>query len=388
MKIAQIAPLAESVPPRMYGGTERIVSYLTEELVKLGHQVTLFASGDSITSANLVSCAANALRLDPAVKDIIPYYKLMLDQVLQHAEEFDILHFHIDRLHFPIFRSMAEKTVTTLHGRLDLPDNRALYVEFDDLPFVSISNDQRRPIPHANYAATVYHGLPKDLLHPNFAPKDGYLAFLGRIAPEKRPDRAIAIARATGMPLKIAAKVDRVDEAYFRESIHPLLNQPGIEFIGEINDQEKSKFLGEASGLLFPIEWPEPFGLVMIEAMACGTPVLAFDRGSVAEIVEPGATGFIVDTVEEANRAMTNLLSLDRRLVRKRFDERFSASRMANDYAKLYHLLIRSSEHLDSGPQDEFVPPRSLKNRSLPWPDHVDCVFKLLALPQSKGPTT
>ena len=276
MKIAQIAPLAESVPPQMYGGTERIVSYLTEELVKLGHEVTLFASGDSITSANLVSCAARAVRLDGAIKDIIPYYMLMLDRVRQHADEFDILHFHIDHFHFPVFRNIAERTITTLHGRQDLPDNRVLYFGFDDLPLVSISNDQRRPIPNANYAATIYHGLPTDLLRPTFAPNNGYLAFLGRIAPEKRPDRAIAIARAAGMQLKIAAKVDPVDEKYFRETIEPLLRQPGVEFIGEINEKEKSKFLGGASGLLFPIDWPEPFGLVMIEAMACGTPVLAF----------------------------------------------------------------------------------------------------------------
>jgi glycosyltransferase involved in cell wall biosynthesis len=340
----------------MYGGTERIVSYLTEELVKLGHEVTLFASGDSITSANLISCAATALRLDGAVKDIIPYYMLMLDRVRQHADEFDILHFHIDHFHFPVFRNIAERTITTLHGRQDLPDNRVLYFGFDDLPLVSISNDQRRPIPNANYAATIYHGLPTDLLRPTFAPNNGYLAFLGRIAPEKRPDRAIAIARAAGMPLKIAAKVDPVDKKYFRETIEPLLRQPGVEFIGEINEQEKSKFLGGASGLLFPIDWPEPFGLVMIEAMACGTPVLAFNRGSAAEIVDPGVTGFLVDTVGEANLAIPNLLSLDRRLVRRRFEERFSASRMAADYAKLYHRLARSSERVASIAQDDFVP--------------------------------
>jgi glycosyltransferase involved in cell wall biosynthesis len=320
VKIAQIAPLAESVPPRMYGGTERIVSYLTEELVELGHEVTLFASGDSITSADLVSCATKALRLDTAIKDIIPYYMLMLDRVRQQANEFDILHFHIDHFHFPTFRSLAAKTVTTLHGRQDLPDNRPLYCGFDDFPLVSISNDQRRPIPQANFAATVYHGLPKSLLRPTFEPQGGYLAFLGRIAPEKRPDRAIAMARQAGIPLKIAAKVDKVDEAYFRESIQPLLNHQGVEFIGEINEQDKSKFLGEANGLLFPIDWPEPFGLVMIEAMACGTPVLAFNKGSVTEIVEPGITGFLVDSVEEANGKLDDLLSLDRRLVRKRFE--------------------------------------------------------------------
>ncbi len=347
MKIAQIAPLAESVPPRMYGGTERIVSYLTEELVKLGHEVTLFASGDSITSANLVSCAAKALRLDEAVKDIIPYYMLMLDRVKQYAGEFDILHFHIDHFHFPVFRSMANKTVTTLHGRQDLPDNRALYFGFDTFPLVSISDDQRRPLPHANYAATIHHGIPKKLLDPNYATKEGYLAFLGRIAPEKRPDRAIAIARAAGMPLKIAAKIDRADEAYFHATIKPLLRKPGIEFVGEISDHEKSQFLGNASGLLFPIDWPEPFGLVMIEAMACGTPVLAFNRGSVPEIIEPGITGCLVDTVQEAIGAIPDLLALDRRQIRRRFEEKFLAGRMARDYIKLYQRLTKVGRQSD-----------------------------------------
>lgn len=354
MKIAQIAPLSESVPPRMYGGTERIVSYLTEELVKLGHEVTLFASGDSITSADLVGCATKALRLDAAVKDIIPYYMLMLDRVKQRADEFDILHFHIDHFHFPVFRSMAEKTLTTLHGRQDLPDNRPLYFGFDDFPLVSISNDQRRPIPQANFAATIYHGLPKAFLQPTFEPQGEYLAFLGRIAPEKRPDRAIAIAREAGIPLKIAAKVDHADENYFRTSIRPLLKHPGVEFIGEINEREKSKFLGEACGLLFPIDWPEPFGLVMIEAMACGTPVMAFNKGSAAEIVEEGRTGVLVDTVEEAKRKLPALLALDRRLVRKRFEERFSASRMARDYVKLYGRLLRSSKGSGSVDHDGF----------------------------------
>lgn len=354
VKIAQIAPLAESVPPRLYGGTERIVSYLTEELVKLGHEVALFASGDFITSADLVPCATKALRLDPAIKDIIPYYMLMLDRVRQRADEFDILHFHIDHFHFPVFRSMANKTLTTLHGRQDLPDNRPLYFGFDDFPLVSISNDQRRPIPHANFAATIYHGLPKTFLKPTFEPRGKYLAFLGRIAPEKRPDRAIAIAREAGIPLKIAAKVDPVDEDYFRTAIQPLLKEPGVEFIGEINEREKSKFLGDASGLLFPIDWPEPFGLVMIEAMACGTPVMAFDRGSAAEIVEEGRTGFLADTVEEAKSKLPALLALDRRLVRKRFEERFSASRMTRDYVKLYGRLLRSYKGDDFVYHDGF----------------------------------
>jgi glycosyltransferase involved in cell wall biosynthesis len=274
MKIAQIAPLMESVPPRLYGGTERIVSYLTEELVALGHDVTLFASGDSITAANLVPCVPQALRLNVTIRDTIPYYMLMLDRVRQRAGEFDLLHFHIDQFHFPLFRSIASRTVTTLHGRQDLPDLLPLYLGFGDMPLVSISNDQRRPVPNANFSATVYHGLPVGLHRPIAEPRrGGYVAFLGRISPEKRPDRAIAIARSLGVPLKIAAKVDRADDVYFRTHIEPLLNEPGVEFIGEINEHQKTQFLGDAQALLFPVDWPEPFGLSTIEAMACGTPV-------------------------------------------------------------------------------------------------------------------
>ena len=277
MRIAQIAPLIEGVPPKTYGGTERIVHYLTEELVELGHEVTLFASGDSITAAELVPCVPRALRLEPNIRDVIPYYMLMLDQVARRADQFDVLHFHIDQFHFPLFRPIAGRTLTTLHGRQDLPDLLPLYFGFPEMPLVSISKAQRRPIPVANFAANVPHGLPVDLHRAIDNPRGGYLAFLGRIAPEKRPDRAIAIALATGAKLKIAAKIDRVDEAYFREQIAPLIDESkGIEFIGEINERQKSDFLGEASALLFPIDWPEPFGLVMIEAMACGTPVLAF----------------------------------------------------------------------------------------------------------------
>src|SRR5438552_6852540 len=304
MKIAQIAPLMESVPPRLYGGTERIVSYLSDELVRLGHEVTLFASADSITAAKLVSCASMALRLDSNVRDPIPYYMLMLDRVRKLAEEFDILHFHIDQFHFPLFAQMADCTVTTLHGRQDLPDLKPLYIGFNEMPLVSISNDQRRPIAKANFVATVHHGIPPNLHTPIYNPRGGYVAFLGRISPEKRPDRAIRIARALGIPLRIAAKVDKVDEAYFRETIAPLLNQPGVEFIGEIDERAKSAFLGEAAALLFPIDWPEPFGLSMIEAMACGTPVLAFRCGSVPEIVDHGVTGLIVDTMDEAIRTL------------------------------------------------------------------------------------
>ena len=336
MKIAQVAPLMESVPPRLYGGTERIASYLTEELVAQGHDVTLFASGDSITAAKLVPCCARALRLNPAVRDPVPYYMLMLDKVRRRAHEFDIVHFHMDQFHFPIFRDIAHRTITTLHGRQDLPDMLPLYAGFPEMRLVSISNNQRTPIPDASYVATVYHGLPRDLLTPTLRPRGGYLAFVGRISPEKRVDRAIRIARAVGIPLKIAAKVDRVDQEYFKSEIEPLLAGPGVEFIGEIDERRKPGFLGEARGLLFPIDWPEPFGLVMIEAMACGTPVLAFRNGSVPEVIDEGVTGYIVDSEEEAVCKVGALLALDRGRVRRRFDERFTAARMAADYVKIY----------------------------------------------------
>ena len=341
MKIAQISPLMESVPPRLYGGSERIVSYLTDELVRQGHDVTLFASGDSVSSANLVRCVPMALRLDANVKDPIPYYMLMLDRVREMADEFDILHFHIDQFHFPLFRSIAQRTVTTLHGRQDLHDLKPLYVGFSDMPLVSISNSQRKPIANANFAATVYHGLPAQTLKPNYKPSGDYVAFLGRISPEKRPDRAIRIAQALGLRIKIAAKIDKVDEAYFREHIASLFNLPGVEYIGEIDERSKSEFLGEASALLFPIDWPEPFGLSMIEAMACGTPVLAFRCGSVPEIIDPGVTGRIVDSMDEAIRVMPQVLALDRRAVRQKFEQRFSASRMAKDYVQVYRSLIK-----------------------------------------------
>ena len=347
MKIAQIAPLMESVPPRLYGGTERIVSYLTEELVHLGHEVTLFASGDSFTSANLVSCVPQALRLDPNIRDILPYYMLMLDRVRQRSEQFDVLHFHIDQFHFPLFRPVAGRTVTTLHGRQDLPDLHPLYVGFADMPLVSISNSQRRPVPNANFVGNILHGLPIDLYRPTIDRRGSYVAFLGRIAPEKGLDRAIAIARALGIPLKIAAKVDRVDEAYFRTTIVPLLDGAGVEYIGEINEQQKTRFLGEAKALLFPVDWPEPFGLAMIEAMACGTPVLAFRCGSVPEIVEDGVTGAIVATVDEAIAALPHVTALDRQKVRRRFEQRFSATRMAKDYVGVYRSLIASPEVID-----------------------------------------
>jgi glycosyltransferase involved in cell wall biosynthesis len=341
MKIAQVAPLMESVPPRLYGGTERIVSYLTDELVRLGHEVTLFASADSITAAELVSCASMALRLDSNVRNPIPYYMLMLNRVRKLADKFGILHFHVDLFHFPLFAQMAERTVTTLHGRQDLPDLKPLYIGFSEMPLVSISDDQRRPIAKANFVATVLHGIPPNLHTPIYNPRGGYVAFLGRISPEKRPDRAIRIARTLGIPLKIAAKVDTADEAYFREKIAPLLSGPGVEFVGEINERSKAEFLGEAQALLFPIEWPEPFGLVMIEAMACGTPVLAFRQGSVSEIVDQGVTGAIVDTMDEAVRMLPRVIALDRRAVRRRFEQRFSSARMATDYVAVYRSLLK-----------------------------------------------
>jgi glycosyltransferase involved in cell wall biosynthesis len=357
MKIAQISPLVESVPPRLYGGTERIVSYLTEALVGLGHEVTLFASGDSMTTANLVPCVPKALRLDPNVRDPIPYYMLMLDRVRQRVDDFDILHFHIDQLHFPLFRPIAGRTVTTLHGRQDMPDLLPLYVGFDDMPLVSISDAQRLPVPNANFAATVYHGLPATLrpLPPPPA-RRYYVAFLGRISPEKRPDRAIAIARALGIPLKIAAKVDRADEVYFRTKIEPLLEGPGVEFIGEINEHQKAKFLGDAQALLFPVDWPEPFGLSMIEAMACGTPVLGFRCGSVPEIIDDGLTGAIVDTMEQAILALPRVIALDRGKVRARFEQRFSATRMAKDYVNVYRALLASSRSAGAGESVPLLP--------------------------------
>lgn len=346
MRIAQIAPLAESCPPKTYGGTERIVSYLTEELVRQGHDVTLFASGDSETSATLVPCCRTALRLDPAVKDPLPHHIVMLDKVRRLADEFDVLHFHIDLLHAPLVRSFAERTVTTLHGRLDLPDLSPFYREFRDLPLVSISRAQRRPMPPVRWVGTVYHGLPRDLLPFNPAPNGGYLAFLGRISPEKRPDRAIEIASRVGMPLKIAAKIDKADEKYWRDVIAPLLQRhPQATFIGEIDETQKRTFLGNARALLFPVDWPEPFGLVMIEAMACGTPVVAFRCGSVPEVVDDGVTGFVVDDVEQAVDAVRRLHHLDRRRVRATFEQRFTVERMAQDYLAIYRRLagMRSS---------------------------------------------
>jgi glycosyltransferase involved in cell wall biosynthesis len=336
MKIAQVSPLYEAVPPRFYGGTERVVAHLTDALVDLGHEVTLFASAEAETRAELVAVRDQAIRLDPApLKSDLASHLNLLSEVRRQRERFDIIHFHTDMLHFPMFEDMAARTITTLHGRLDLKDLPEVYQRWPKFPLVSISDSQRLALPFANWAGTVYHGMPSALY--TFQPKPGgYLAFLGRISPEKRPDRAIEIAKRLGMRLKIAAKVDAVDAAYFREEIEPLLAHPLIEFIGEIGDAQKSEFLGGAAALLFPIDWPEPFGLVMIEAMACGAPVVGFGCGSAPEVIDDGVTGFIVSSLDEAMRAVPRAMALDRREVRRRFDRRFSATAMARGYLDLY----------------------------------------------------
>jgi glycosyltransferase involved in cell wall biosynthesis len=340
MRIAQIAPLTEAIPPKLYGGTERVVSWLTEELVELGHDVTLFASGDSLTKAKLVPMWPRALRLDGAVRDPVALHMTMLEHVRHRAEEFDVLHFHLDYYPFSLFSRQAAPFVTTLHGRLDLPEHQAVFDAFPSVPVVSISHSQRKPLPQAHWVKTIHHGLPANLLAPRPV-KDSYLAFLGRMAPEKAPDQAIRIAVRCKMPLKIAAKVDPVDRGYFEHEIEPLLKLPGIEFIGEISDREKSAFLSGARALLMPIDWPEPFGLVMIEAMACGTPVVAYGAGSVPEIVEDGITGLIVKNELEAADAIRDRLdSLSRERIRTRFEERFTARRMANEYLEIYRGLV------------------------------------------------
>jgi glycosyltransferase involved in cell wall biosynthesis len=345
LKIAQVSSLMEAVPPKLYGGTERIVSYLTDELVELGHDVTLFASGDSVTRANLEPGWPQALRLDARVRDYLAPHIIMLETLARRACEFDVIHLHIDYLGYPLLRRIGVPFVTTLHGRMDVPELRALYAAFPGVPVVSISDAQREPLPDANYVDTIYHGLPKELLHPGRG-EGGYLAFIGRISPEKAPDSAIRIAGAAGCRLKIAAKVDNADREYFDTLIAPLLKLPHVDFIGEIGESQKSAFLGGAAGLLFPIAWREPFGLVMIEAMACGTPVIAMRRGSVAEIVEDGVSGFIVDTEEEAIAAVGRLPELDRRQVRQSFEARFTSRRMADDYLRLYGHLICSHQSL------------------------------------------
>jgi glycosyltransferase involved in cell wall biosynthesis len=341
VKIAQIAPLVESVPPTLYGGTERVVSWLTEELVARGHEVTLFASGDSVTAARLEPIVPRALRLD-GIHNSTPYNMIMLDRVAARMDQFDVLHFHIDFFQYPLFRSMAHKTLTTLHGRQDLPELPALYRAFPHMPLVSISNHQRKPVPPVNWMDTVYHGLPESLLREGRG-EGGYLAFLGRICADKGPLDAIEIARRAGMTLKMAAKVDPADQTYFDQQVKPVLDaSPHVEFIGEINDSQKQDFLGRARALLFPIRWPEPFGLVMIEAMACGTPVIAFNCGAVPEVMEDGLTGFVVDDIQGAVAAVGKLDRLFRPSIRSRFQERFSAGAMARDYVKIYQELAVS----------------------------------------------
>jgi glycosyltransferase involved in cell wall biosynthesis len=340
MRIAQVAPLYESVPPRYYGGTERVVSWLTEKLVLLGHDVTLFASADSVTNARLVPVCKQALRLDPDCIDPIARHVLMMEEVFHEAEDFDLIHFHVDYLHFSRSRLERVPCLTTLHGRLDIPDLVPLFREFKEVPVVSISDAQRRPLHWLNWAGNVHHGMPIDAL--SFHPQPGsYLAFLGRISPEKGLDRAIDIAMASEMPLKIAAKIDRLDTEYFNQHIKARLRHPLIEFIGEIGSSEKDEFLGNAAALLFPIDWPEPFGLVMIEAMACGTPVIAFNRGSVSEIIRDGVNGFIVQDSKHAVKAVKRLSHIDRKHCRRHFEMNFSDDLMAEEYLNIYRKLIR-----------------------------------------------
>jgi glycosyltransferase involved in cell wall biosynthesis len=341
MKIAQVSPLYESVPPRTYGGTERVVSYLTEELVAQGHEVTLFASGDSVTAAHLIAPRKRALRSDN-VFDPLTHHYVMLEEVFERASRFDIIHFHTDYLHFPLARRYPVPHLTTLHGRLDLPDLMPLYKKFSEMPVVSISDAQRDPLPRANWQETVYHGLPLDLYDCGENPQD-YLAFIGRISPEKRLDRAIEIAARSSMRLKIAAKTDAADRAYMEAVIKPILSKSSAEFIGEIGDREKKGFLANAYALLFPIDWPEPFGLVILEAMACGTPIIAFRRGSVPELVQEGVTGYIVEDIEGALQALGKIQDFDRRRCRQVFEERFSAARMAQDYLAVYRRVIKAS---------------------------------------------
>lgn len=338
MKIAQVSPLYESVPPRLYGGTERVVSFLTEELVRQGHEVTLFATQDSSTSARLEAVCPEGLRLQTTIRDCLAPHVLQLHKVMERAADFDIIHFHTEYLHFPLCEFLRTPHLTTLHGRLDLPEYTQLYRRFSNSPLVSISDSQRAPVPHADWLATIHHGLPKDLL-PMGNGSGGYVAFLGRISPEKGVDRAIEIARRAGCPVRIAAKICESELAYYHETISRLFDLPGVEYCGEVGENEKSEFLGNAKAVLFPIEWPEPFGLVLIEALACGTPVIAYSHGSVPEIVQHGVTGFVVNGIDEAVHALENLDTIDRHSCRRAFEERFSASRMARDYVSVYQFL-------------------------------------------------
>jgi glycosyltransferase involved in cell wall biosynthesis len=345
MRIAQVAPLFESVPPARYGGTERVVAWLTEELVRQGHEVTLFASGDSRTSARLVPACPRALWQDPACRDTLPHHVRLVELVAREASHFDVIHFHLDYVHFPVVGRLPCPTVTTLHGRLHLPDQEAFFDAFAEVPLVSISDDQRRPIPWANWQATVYHGMPRGLHTFRERPSD-YLAFLGRVSPEKGLDRAVEIARRAGLPLKVAAKIYPEERAYYEQVIEPLFrSSPWVEFVGEVGGKDKDDFLGQARALLFPIDWAEPFGLVMIEAMACGTPVVAFRRGSVPEVMVDGVTGFVVDDVESATDAVGRVGGLSRAACRRVFEQRYDAGRMARDYVEVYRRLARGEAH-------------------------------------------
>ena len=346
MKIAQVSPLYESVPPAKYGGTERIVSYLTEELVRQGHAVTLFASGDSMTNARLEAQCERALRSDGNCVDPFALHVAMVENVLQRSPEFDVIHFHVDYLHFSAARRLDTPHLTTLHGRLDLPELPSLYDTFSDIPVNSISDAQRLPLPHANWIGTVYHGLPRNLYRLNESPEN-YLVFVGRVSPEKGVDRAIEIARRARLKLRIAAKVDKSDREYFDQVIAPLLKEGLAEFHDEIGDREKQELIGNASALLFPIDWPEPFGIVMIEAMACGTPVIAFPHGSVPEVIDDGVTGFLVNSVEQAVEKIAKLPGLSRKLCREIFEQRFTATRMAQAYLALYEKLQGTGNDLN-----------------------------------------
>ncbi len=347
MRIAQLAPLAESVPPKQYGGTERIVSYITEELVRLGHEVTLFASGDSETSARLEPMCSEGLRKANGVSNPQAPFTLMLEKTFSSADQFDLFHSHLDFLAFPLARRCGTPVLTTLHGRLDLPELKPIFAEFLDCPLISISDAQRKPLPWANWQQTIHHGLPEHLysFHPA---SSGYLTFVGRLTPEKRPDHAIEIAKRAGMPLKIAAKVDPVDREYFRTIIEPLLSDPLVEYVGEITDREKNDLIGNAAALLAPFDWPEPFGLVFIEALACGTPILAYRRGSVPEIVHDGQTGFICETVDQMVQAVPRISTLDRQQCRSVFEQRFTVQRMVQDYLCAYENLIVQQEEMST----------------------------------------
>lgn len=346
LRIAQVSPLVESVPPQFYGGTERIVSYLTEELIRLGEHVTLFASGGSETAAELVAVSERPLRADASVKDPLSRTIIEIEEVFKRSQDFDVIHFHDGYVHFPIARRYGIPTVTTVHGRMDLPDLVPVFKEFRDMPLVSISDNQRKPLPFANWVGTVPHGLPEDLYSFRADPED-YLVFIGRICPEKRPDRAIELAKRIGMPLKIGAKIDKADEQYFEAEIKPLLNDHLIEFVGEVNEAEKNVLLGGARALLFPIDWPEPFGLVMIESLACGTPVVAFECGSVPEVLVHGKTGFIVHTLDEAEEALHRIGTINRQVCRHEFEERFTVGQMARSYMRIYEKLRTRAAETD-----------------------------------------